>query len=60
MTTKHRLSVRGKGNYEPRIQTTRDIVQTFSRTQNDTTTTSRQTCLRTEHDIQVATQGHNA
>ena len=51
---------RERRKYEPRIQTTRDIIQTTSRTQYDTATTSRQACVWAEHDIQVATQGHNA
>ena len=38
---KHRAETRRKGKYEPRIQTTRDTIQTTSRTQYDTTTTSR-------------------
>ena len=49
-----------KENYEPRIQTTRDTIQATSRASYDTATTSRQACMRAEHDIQVATQGHNA
>ena len=51
---------KGVTENDKRIQTTRDTIQTTSRTQYDTATTSRQACLRTEHDIQVATQGHNA
>ena len=35
MITKHRLLAMRKGNYEPRIQTTRDIIQTTSRAQEE-------------------------
>ena len=49
-----------KENYEPRIQTTRDIIQATSRASYDTATTSRQTCLRAEYALQVVKNRQNA